>query len=296
MITAFATTENAIQAMKLGAYDYVPKPFKVDELKLVVAKALEQRALVAENRALRHRVGRVAGRARDPRPLAGDRGGARARREGRARPHDRCSSPARAARARRSSRARSTRSGSARPAVRGDQLRRDPREAPRERALRAREGQLHRRRATRGRACSRSPATGHALPRRGRRAAAAAPGEAPARAPGAARSGAWAASADLAFDGAHRRGDEPRPRRRGAGRALPRGPLLPAERHPDPDRRRCASAARTSRSSSSTSSSSSRARAGRPGPGSRAEAERLLARATTTPATCASSRTSSSAR
>ncbi len=57
MVTAFATTENAIQAMKLGAYDYVLKPFKVDELKLVVAKALERRALVAENRVLRHRVG-----------------------------------------------------------------------------------------------------------------------------------------------------------------------------------------------------------------------------------------------
>jgi two-component system response regulator PilR (NtrC family) len=58
MVTAFATTENAIQAMKLGAYDYVLKPFKVEELKLVVAKALEHRALVQENQLLRHRVGR----------------------------------------------------------------------------------------------------------------------------------------------------------------------------------------------------------------------------------------------
>jgi two-component system response regulator PilR (NtrC family) len=57
MITAFATAENAIQAMKLGAYDYVIKPFKVDELTLVVEKALEHRALVQENRVLRHRVG-----------------------------------------------------------------------------------------------------------------------------------------------------------------------------------------------------------------------------------------------
>ncbi len=57
MVTAFATTENAIQAMKLGAYDYVQKPFKVDELKLVVAKALEHRSLVAENRVLRRRAG-----------------------------------------------------------------------------------------------------------------------------------------------------------------------------------------------------------------------------------------------
>ena len=57
MITAFATAENAIQAMKLGAYDYVFKPFKNDELTLVVEKALEHRALLQENRLLRHRVG-----------------------------------------------------------------------------------------------------------------------------------------------------------------------------------------------------------------------------------------------
>ncbi|HEX9241085.1 MAG TPA: sigma-54 dependent transcriptional regulator, partial [Anaeromyxobacter sp.] len=57
VVTAFATTENAIQAMKLGAYDYVLKPFKVDELRLVVEKALEHRALLQENRVLR-RVGK----------------------------------------------------------------------------------------------------------------------------------------------------------------------------------------------------------------------------------------------
>ncbi len=57
MMTAYATTENAVQAMKLGAYDYVLKPFKVEELQLVVEKALEHRRLLAENRVLRHRVG-----------------------------------------------------------------------------------------------------------------------------------------------------------------------------------------------------------------------------------------------
>jgi two-component system response regulator PilR (NtrC family) len=56
VVTAFATTENAIQAMKLGAHDYVLKPFKVDELKLVVEKALEHQALLQENRLLRRRV------------------------------------------------------------------------------------------------------------------------------------------------------------------------------------------------------------------------------------------------
>ena len=53
MITAFATAETAITAMKQGAYDYVTKPFKVDELRLVVEKALEKRLLAAENQRLR---------------------------------------------------------------------------------------------------------------------------------------------------------------------------------------------------------------------------------------------------
>ncbi len=53
MITAFATTEAAIEAMKEGAYDYITKPFKVDELRLVVEKALEKKLLTTENRRLR---------------------------------------------------------------------------------------------------------------------------------------------------------------------------------------------------------------------------------------------------
>ena len=53
MITAFASTETAISAMKEGAYDYVTKPFKVDELRIVVEKALEKKLLASENRRLR---------------------------------------------------------------------------------------------------------------------------------------------------------------------------------------------------------------------------------------------------
>ncbi|MEE3330581.1 MAG: sigma-54 dependent transcriptional regulator [Myxococcota bacterium] len=53
MITAFATTDSAIAAMKDGAYDYITKPFKVDELALVVGNALEKRRLTSENRRLR---------------------------------------------------------------------------------------------------------------------------------------------------------------------------------------------------------------------------------------------------
>ena len=53
MITAFATTDSAIAAMKDGAYDYITKPFKVDELGVVVGNALEKRRLTSENRRLR---------------------------------------------------------------------------------------------------------------------------------------------------------------------------------------------------------------------------------------------------
>ncbi len=49
MITAHATAESAVEAMKLGAYDYIMKPFKVDEIKLVIQKALEKRSLRNEN-------------------------------------------------------------------------------------------------------------------------------------------------------------------------------------------------------------------------------------------------------
>jgi DNA-binding NtrC family response regulator len=53
MITAFASVETAIAAMKRGAFDYITKPFKNDEVLIVVRNAVERRQLVAENTALR---------------------------------------------------------------------------------------------------------------------------------------------------------------------------------------------------------------------------------------------------
>ena len=53
MMTAYATTETAVEAMKEGAYDYITKPFKVDEIKLVIQKALEKKKLFRENVLLR---------------------------------------------------------------------------------------------------------------------------------------------------------------------------------------------------------------------------------------------------
>jgi two-component system response regulator PilR (NtrC family) len=56
VMTAYSTTEGAIQAMKFGAYDYITKPFKLDELQLLVQKALEKRTLTRDNEILRGRL------------------------------------------------------------------------------------------------------------------------------------------------------------------------------------------------------------------------------------------------
>ncbi len=53
MMTAYGTVENAVEAMKLGAFDYVMKPFSADEIELVIKKALEFQILVEENKRLR---------------------------------------------------------------------------------------------------------------------------------------------------------------------------------------------------------------------------------------------------
>ncbi|MBM3772874.1 MAG: sigma-54-dependent Fis family transcriptional regulator [Acidimicrobiia bacterium] len=69
IITAFASVESAISAMKAGAFDYITKPFKNDEVLVVVRNALERRRLVHENRNLRqniqeryHKFGNVIGK------------------------------------------------------------------------------------------------------------------------------------------------------------------------------------------------------------------------------------------
>jgi DNA-binding NtrC family response regulator len=57
MITGLSQIETAVKSMKLGAFDYLPKPFDPDELKLVVHRALERRRLLAENLNLKTEVG-----------------------------------------------------------------------------------------------------------------------------------------------------------------------------------------------------------------------------------------------
>jgi two-component system response regulator PilR (NtrC family) len=69
IITAFASVESAISTMKAGAFDYITKPFKNDEVLVVVRNALERRRLVHENRNLRqniqeryHKFGNIVGK------------------------------------------------------------------------------------------------------------------------------------------------------------------------------------------------------------------------------------------
>lgn len=56
IITAFGAIDTAVEAMKLGAYDYITKPFNRDELKLVVRKAIQVSNLSRENRQLKERL------------------------------------------------------------------------------------------------------------------------------------------------------------------------------------------------------------------------------------------------
>ncbi len=61
VMTAYGSTRDAVDAMKLGAHDYLLKPFDVDELKIVVRKALEQHDLQQENRQLKAELRRQQG-------------------------------------------------------------------------------------------------------------------------------------------------------------------------------------------------------------------------------------------
>ena len=59
MMTAFGTIDTAREAFKLGANDFITKPFNNDELKLIVARTLELRSLISENRALKQAQRRI---------------------------------------------------------------------------------------------------------------------------------------------------------------------------------------------------------------------------------------------
>jgi len=64
MITGYATLESAVEAMKVGAFHYISKPFRLDEVRQTVAEALEKVRLKRENQALREQLNAVSGRTR----------------------------------------------------------------------------------------------------------------------------------------------------------------------------------------------------------------------------------------
>ncbi|HJU11186.1 MAG TPA: response regulator, partial [Candidatus Binataceae bacterium] len=68
LMTAYGTVENAVAAMKAGAYDYLAKPFSLEQIQHVVERALEMQKLRTENRVLRDTL--------EERPLLESRSGA----------------------------------------------------------------------------------------------------------------------------------------------------------------------------------------------------------------------------
>src|SRR5258707_349982 len=56
VITGFGSIETAVEAMKIGAFDYLKKPFKVDELRLCVQRALSHHAVLTETAHLRKQI------------------------------------------------------------------------------------------------------------------------------------------------------------------------------------------------------------------------------------------------
>ncbi|KER10530.1 MAG: hypothetical protein HY22_04850 [[Candidatus Thermochlorobacteriaceae] bacterium GBChlB] len=57
VMTAYATVDTAVEAMKLGAYDYIQKPFRMQDIRRLVSRALETRLLLVENTKLRQQLG-----------------------------------------------------------------------------------------------------------------------------------------------------------------------------------------------------------------------------------------------
>ncbi len=60
LMTAFASVQTAVEAMKLGAFDYVQKPFQADEIEIVIERAVRERQMLRDNEVLRRTIEDVA--------------------------------------------------------------------------------------------------------------------------------------------------------------------------------------------------------------------------------------------
>src|SRR5947207_11422628 len=224
VMTAFGTIENAVEAMRLGAFDFVQKPVDVDHLLILLRRCREQRELRYENLLLKEefqqRYGLPAIVGDSPRIVEVSNAIQRVA------PTDSTvllqgeSGTGKELFARHPSAL-----AAARATVRRHQLRRHSRYAHRERAVRARARRLHRRDGAAARQV-RAGRHRHHLPRRDRRPRPGRAVEDPPRAAGAAvraRGGRAADRRRRARDLRH----QPQPRRRREGAPLPRRPLLP---------------------------------------------------------------------
>ena len=232
MITGLSQIDTAVQAMKLGAFDYISKPFEPDELKLVVQRALERRRLLQENLNLKsevwskYRFENIIGSSpqmqavypadRAMRADQFDRPDHRRKRhrQGTDRARDPLQQPAQG------------------QAVRRGRLQCVERKPAGKRAVRSRQGRFHRRgreqeRHVRGRRQR------HAVSRRDRQYLHVDPGQAAARPAGAGiQGGRRHPDADRQFPAGHRH--QQGPQGHGGRRHFPRRPLLPDQYFPDP--------------------------------------------------------------
>ena len=161
LVTAFASVETAIAAMKRGAFDYITKPFKNDEVLVVVSNAVERRQLIAENTGAAAEPARAgAAVLGHHRPQRADEAGVQPDHAGGAQPLDHPDH--------RRERHRQGAGGAGdprqlvaqRPRLRDGQLGQPAAGSARVHALRPRQGRVHRRDQPQARACATSPTRG----------------------------------------------------------------------------------------------------------------------------------------
>ena len=229
ILSGHGTVRTAVEATKAGAFDFIEKPLASERVLVTIRNALDQTRLRDENRSLKRAVEvrhqmvgespslrQVWDAVRRAAPtnatvlITGESGVGQG--AGRAR-HP----PQQPAQGR---------------ALRAGQLRGHPRGADRERALRPREGLVHRRDREADRQVRAGP-QGHDLPGRGRRHEPAHPGQGAAR-PAGGRGRAHRLPEDDQGGRARHRRHQQGPRGGDREGRLPRGPLLPPQRHPHP--------------------------------------------------------------
>jgi DNA-binding NtrC family response regulator len=64
LMTAYASVSTAVEAMKLGAFDYIQKPFNAEELEILIERAVRERDMMRDNEAMRRTLEDMAGHRR----------------------------------------------------------------------------------------------------------------------------------------------------------------------------------------------------------------------------------------